>query len=346
MGPDRGFGLAHQCRDIACHLPIDRWLIPGDPMERSDGPCRQEWIDRDLSFSEAEAWLDGLDVVLFVERPDFPTVVPAARRMGVRVICVPNWEWLSPSAAWLADVDLMLCPTRHTAGMLTEWKHCYRFEWEIACVPWPIDTSRIRFRRRRICRQFVYVHGSGGARGVWCGDPETSVRRKGLEILRAAAELAPEIRLIIYATSHDAPRFPTNVELRPPPDDNQLLYCDGDVCVQPSHWEGLGLPLLECQAAGMPLVTTDVAPMNEHQPLGTIPAKTEAMQIGQNFWIPAARIDPSQLAAVLRSFSGRRITMASRRARRFVQREHSWKIRKAQIHQQIRRAIATPVDIE
>ena len=339
IGPDRGYGLAHQCRDIAQHLGIDRWLIPGGRHHSGEYSCRQDWIDHEVLDSEVEAWLDGLDAVLFIERPYFPKILMTAQRMGVRVICVPNWEWIQPSLDWVANVDLMLCPTQHTSHMLAQWKQRYRFDWTVACLPWPIDTRRIPFRLRRECRRFVYVHGSGGARGVWCSEPETTVRRKGLKVLLPAAERAPEINVIVYAASQQVPRLPPNVELRPPPIDNRLLYCEGDVCVQPSLWEGLGLPLLECQAAGMPLITTDVPPMNEHNPMARIPAKSEALRIGNDLCIPAARIDPSRLATVLQSVHGQDISAASRRARRFATREHSWRIRKPQILKWIRQTI-------
>ena len=36
-----------------------------------------------------------------------------------------------------------------------------------------------------------------------------------------------------------------------------------DVCVTPSRWEGLGLPLYEATAFGMPIVVNDNPPMNE-----------------------------------------------------------------------------------
>jgi hypothetical protein len=327
VGPCWGYGLAHQNRDIAAHLGIERWLISGRAGNWTPNlPCRLDAIGRDLSPLEVEAWLDGLDAMLFVERPAFSHVVQVARRLGVCVACVPNWEWLSPALEWLRLVDVMLCPTRHTARMLRNWKQRFGFEWGVVEAPWPIDTDRFPFRQRRVCERFVYVNGSGGAEAVRCDGSETRFRRKGLDVLLAAARYVPEIPIVVYAFPQEAPQLPSNVELRRPPADNRLLYGDGDVCIQPSRWEGLGLPLLECQAAGMPLITTDAAPMNEHQPLAVIPAEMEAVRLSPELCIPAARIEPQDLAFVLRSVYGRRIGSHSRRARGFVEREHSWQI--------------------
>jgi glycosyltransferase involved in cell wall biosynthesis len=341
VGSAVGFGLAHQNRDIALHLGVDRWLIRGPRPAVSPSPsCRLDAVGRDLSTIEMEAWLDGLDAILFVERPIFPKITRVARRLGVAVVCVPNWEWLSPGLEWLENVHLMLCPTRHTTRMALDWKQRFGFEWDVVGTPWPIDVDRFEYRQRRLCRRFVYVHGSGGVEAVRREGSETRVRRKGLAVMLEAARQIPRIPLIVYAFPQEVgDDLPANVELRTPPDDNRLLYCDGDVCVQPSHWEGLGLPLLECQAAGMPLITTDAPPMNEHQPLAVVPAETEAVSLSPELCIPAARIQPHDLAAVLRSVHGRRIGWSSRRARRFVERHHSWVGARPRLRETIYRAV-------
>ncbi len=292
-----------------------------------------------MSHPELEAWLDGLDAVIFVEHPTYPNLTRVAQQLGVCVICVPNWEWLHPALAWLPDVDLMLCPTRHTHQMLTEWVHRFSFAWQLAYTAWPIDGNRFTFRQRRVCRRFVYVHGSGGARADQ-GSSQEVLHRKGLASLLDAARLCPQIPFTVYASHAELPPLTSNIECRPRPMDNRLLYGDGDVCVQPSHWEGLGLPLLECQAAGMPLLTTDAAPMNEHNPWRVIPAQMQLVQVSEEFHIPAAMIDPQEFARVLRSAYGRGIYWRSRQARRFILRQHSWPAAVPQLMASIRQAIA------
>ena len=286
-----------------------------------------------------EAWLDGLDVVLFVERPVFLNAPALARRLGILVVCVPNWEWLHPGIEWLQDVDLMVCPTQHTSDMLSNWKSRFDFKWDLTCVPWPVDTNRFQFRLRRVCKRFIFVNGSGGTVATVCGGSQSRMRRKGLDVALAAALQAPEISMIVYAFPEDVSYRPSNVELRPMPLDNRDLYKDGDVCVQPSHWEGLGLPLLECQAAGMPLITTNAPPMSEHHPLALIPAEIVASRLTQNLVIPAAHIQPDDLAAVLRSANGRRIGSQSRQARLFIEREHNWTTARSKILESIQQSI-------
>jgi len=326
-------GIGYLNRDVARHLGVDRWLVTGPDTSAPAGlACRIDAINRELSPIELEAWLDGLDIVLFTESPQMTGLTAVARRLGVRIACIPQWEWLHPGLAWLDDVDLMLCPTRHTRTRLDDWTRRFGFRWAVTCVPWPIDLDRFRYRQRLRCRRFVFVAGNGGARAVRpVGSGE--IRRKGLAVLIEAARRVPGIPLVVYANPRDVSLpFPPNIEWRWPPDDNTELYLDGDVCVQPSHWEGLGLPLLECQAAGMPLVTSDAPPMNEHQPLARIPAAQEAVLIDGRHCITAALIRPDDLAATLRSLHGQSIASASRRARRFVEREHAWHRARAAMH--------------
>ena len=323
VGPQTGFGLAHLNRDVAAHLGIDRWLVVGPGSPASDTSCRTDVVSHQMGPVELETWLEGLDVVLFAERPFLSDLTGAARRMGVLVACVPMLEWLHPGMEWLVEVDLMICPTRHAARVLTDWKQRYGFAWAVECVPWPINVDRFRFRQRRSCRRFVYVHGSGGARGER-GDG-SRINRKGVSVLMDAARKVPEIPVLVYASRRDVPSPPPNVFVCRPPKNNTQLFDEGDVCVQPSHWEGLGLPLLECQAAGMPLITTDAAPMNEHRALAVVPCTPEAVQLGPGHFTSAAVIDPADLADVLRSVYRRRIASHSSAARHFVESEHAWK---------------------
>ena len=95
-----------------------------------------------------------------------------------------------------------------------------------------------------------------GARGVRgdhrrpaCGcssRPRSSA--SSVKAAAAAAERDPRIELRLADQ-------PTAEHLR------ELASCD--VCLAPARWEGLGLPLYEAIAFGMPAITNDAPPMNE-----------------------------------------------------------------------------------
>jgi hypothetical protein len=263
--------------------------------------------------------------VLFVERPYLPDLVSLARAQQVSVACVANWEWLNANWKWLNLVDLMICPTRFTYRHLSDWKRRYGFGWELVYVAWPIDCDRFAFRQRNRCERFVFVNGWGGGRPRSVDGSRIGYRRKGFALIAEAARLAAHLPWLIYSQDTNLPPLPSHCEVRPAPVNNARLYELGDVCVQPSHWEGLGLQLLECQAAGMPLVTTDAPPMNEHRPLRTIPvAGTEVITLGQQLFLSSQWMNARDLVAVLEGVHGMDLHQASRQARDFVEQEHSW----------------------
>ncbi len=329
IGPNNLKGLGHQNRDLMKSLPIAEWLTPESLATAAEflAVRQARRIDR---------FLRRVDVLIFVETPFLEGLPRQARRLGVRVVCVPNWEWLHPGLSWLHDVDLMLCPTRRTFAMLSEWRERFGFRWELQCCPWPIDIEAIPFRQRDVCRRYVFVNGTDQRHPLRLDGSETEVRRKGLEWLIAAARRLPQIPFIVWSQTDELFDVPPNVEVRRSATMNADLYRDGDVCLQLSRWEGLGLPLLECQAAGMPLITIDEAPMNEYRPLAVVPVVDhELLELWPRRWIAAPRVNPDDVAATLATWFGRDISQASRAAREFVEREHSWKPIRSQMLQWI-----------
>jgi glycosyltransferase involved in cell wall biosynthesis len=323
-------GLGYQNRDIAIHLPVARWLAPPHPCYASLSPPRMSgeyWASRRpfLAPRELRAWLSGLDWLLFVEHPYLPPAVRHARDLGISVACVPNWEWLQSSVDWLSYVDLMICPTQLTYRMLRQWRQNLGFAWDVVHAPWPIDPVRFPYRRRERCKEFLFVNGTGGLRARRVDGSKTSYQRKGIELIAATARLLKSVPFLLYSQQKDLPTLPGNVEVRPAPRDNHELYADADVCVQPSHWEGLGLQLLECQAAGLPLVTTDAGPMNECRPFRTVPvAETELVFVYGDQPVDAHLVCPEALAEVLHELHGSDLREASQQARAYIEQERSW----------------------
>ena len=68
------------------------------------------------------------------------------------------------------------------------------------------------------------------------------------EALKDAAESDPRIELMLEDEPEEAHR---------------ARFASCDVCLAPSRWEGLGLPLYEATAFGLPIITNDKPPMSE-----------------------------------------------------------------------------------
>ena len=326
IGPNNLKGLGHQNRDLMKWLPIEEWFRWGESV---GGSAPSQWSP---SSRRARQFLARIDVLLFVESPFVDWVPRHARELGVRVVCVPNWEWLHPGLPWLKDVDAMICPTQRTFDLLSQWRQRFGFEWELQLCPWPIDVAAIPFRQRQSCRRFVFVNGTDHEHPVRRDGAPTAVRRKGMEWLIDAARRLPRVPFVVYSQTDEALDVPANVSLRRSVASNTELYQDGDVCLQLSRWEGLGLPLLECQAAGMPLITIEEAPMNEHHPLATVPVVGhELLELWPRRWIAAPQLAVEDVVATLGNWVGRDISSASRRAREFVEQEHDWRQRRAEL---------------
>ena len=218
----------------------------------------------------------------------------------------------------------MICPTHHCFELMQDWKTRFGYSWKTVLVPWPIDRNRFAFRQRTICREFLFVNGYGGGETSRTDGTPTKYHRKGIELILQAAALCRELRFIIRSLVRIPEPLPSNIRIAPATRDNCHLYEDGDVCVQPSHYEGLGLQLLECQAAGMPLITTRAPPMTEAMPWRTIPVeRSEVVEVGGGF-ISSHLMTPESLVETLRPLIGTDISEASLAARHFVESERNW----------------------
>lgn len=325
-------GLGYVNRDLATRLPAERWLVPlHGEFPTIDAPpgskCRIDHVPINWGRESLRDWLRGLDWVLFVETTYLRGLAHCARDVGVPVACIPMWELTSLKTDWVYLTDLMLCPTRFTFELLSDWRERFGFAWNLVEVPWPVDVRRFRYRPRRRCETFLFINGNGGCLARRLDGTSVGYRRKGMAVLLEAARLLRPIPFIVFTQVAPTTRVPDNVELRLPPRDNVRLYDDGDVCVQPSHWEGLGLQLLECQAAGMPLITTDAPPMNEFEPYRTIPSREKELLQGLgDHALTSHRIAAEDLAAVLESVYRTDIGEASERARSYVESRHSWDV--------------------
>lgn len=318
VGFNTAQGLGYVNRDIAKFLGLRRWIVTAHsrfPMlDLPDGvDCRIcPWKADD---DDIRSWLHGLDVVVFVEvvQDNLPRI---AQEMGIKTACIPMVEWLPTENQWTKHIDLWLAATLHSYNQLL----AVGVKGEVAYCPWPIDVEAFDFRQRTRCERYVFAHGNGGPRD-----------RKGGKIVAEAARLAPDVPLIVYSQVQDGltssltedVHWPKTVDFRgavPSPAD---LYRDGDVFVLPSRWEGLGLQLFECQAAGMPLITTDAPPMNEANPWRRLPSTPNRVRLSHDY--PSHDVSPEDLVRIMRENLGADIADASQSSREWVEERRDWR---------------------
>lgn len=231
------------------------------PHEKADGLTPSN--DRRLVHSNTwtppldvvDAFAELVDVVISVESDWGGTVYPRLREKGVKVVLLPMFEWWNPSLPMNQHIDLFICTTRQ----------CYegiQFKNKVF-IPCPVDTEKIEFRQRpRAAREFIHNAGNIGIDG-----------RKGtLEAVRAFTKTKnPDITLKVNSQV-----LLTEEILNVIRSDRRItffvknhesyadLYKEGDALIYTPHYDGQALVSAEAMAAGMPVITINAAPMNEH----------------------------------------------------------------------------------
>ncbi|HVU25308.1 MAG TPA: glycosyltransferase [Opitutus sp.] len=250
---DTGFG--RQAADMRAvlglggHIVVPSERLADHPLDPgSDVPLRP-----DDPVEKVERALAGRQGIVFFERSNWhPALLRTARRLGVRTVCVPNWEWFRPGADEWADCDLFVCTSRFSETVVRRsgWRNTVR-------LPWTLDLAR--FPARRIAgpaRRFV--HNAGLV--------DLDDRKSTRDVIAAFMRVAhPGVRLLVrLQKAEPLPAHDDRVEVRvgnlaEPAE----LWATGDCAIQPSKMEGQGFMVLEPWVSGLPVITLDYPPMNE-----------------------------------------------------------------------------------
>ena len=329
VGWNTAQGIGYINRGIAKHLNPETWIIPKHPTfsELPDTNGHQNVlrcsVDEDADI--VGEMVKGKSWALFVELPFIRNFAGIARNHGVQVACIPMWEWLHEKLDWIKYVDVFLCPTKYTYDMLTDWKRKMGAAWRVEYTPCPVDTDELKFVQRGVCRQFLFNNGNGGG-SARMGFNTRSGPRKGLDIVIAAAKRVPDIEILIRTQNKNIPQLPDNVTLIDEVESYTELYGVGDVAVQPSRYEGVGLQALESQACGLPLISTNHAPMNEFNLIGKVKGRIFNGSVYGDRVIQCVEPSPESLADEMRKVYDKDISRHSLAARKFIEDNHSWDV--------------------
>jgi 1,2-diacylglycerol 3-alpha-glucosyltransferase len=233
----------------------------GDPVW--DQPGVTEASEADVPEAEYARWAkdNRLEVVLCDNNYQFAEVA-SLREQGIRTIGRFVWEHFA---------------SEHTDGAREAYDVVYSFtraeraryaelSIDSPYVPWGCHPELLGLadgveRDRSVVR--FYVPGS------FMG------KRKPFEAIAEAFTRVGDQRLRLLVRGQvERKRDPLaefserdariEVELADRPTEDHLRqFAACDVCLSPSRWEGLGLPLYEAIAFGMPTITNDTPPMNE-----------------------------------------------------------------------------------
>ena len=214
-------------------------------------------------LAEYEAWVgaNSLDVVLCDQNYQFDELAQLRAR-GVRVVGRFVWEHFTRDHVEpaLGAYDVVYSVTRCEQERYAGWG------LETPRVPWGIHPELLAVPAHRSTDglvRFVFPGGFLGHRKP--AEPVVeafrAARGEHLRLLVKAQVERSRLEVLLPMIEAD-PR----IELRladEPWHEHLAAIAANDVSISPSRWEGLGLPLYEAVAFGMPTIANDDPPMNE-----------------------------------------------------------------------------------
>ncbi|MFO8022447.1 MAG: glycosyltransferase [Perlabentimonas sp.] len=295
----------------------------------------KEWLDYHYKIAK-QTHPDNEDVIRFfeetkpdvfiaVETPFNPNAFRIARRLGIRSVFYPMVErFPADQPEWRGvanDCDIILCPTKQAYKFFLNY-----YPDKTKYLPYPIDVDRFEFKRRNDC--FTFLHNAGHG-GVAC--------RKGTrEMVQAFSMIKnKEVNLIInsqkpkehYGSVLSLIEQDDRIEFRHfNTNDLNCLYRDGDVAVQPSKFEGIGLTVPESMACGLPTITTNAAPMNEfvedRKYLVDVEARTASLSPNKDTL--TNKVSVNHLASIMEGLAGIDISVTSEEVRKKIEEKFSY----------------------
>lgn len=245
---------------------------PPDPVW--DQPGVTQGSQHEIGGAEYLEWArsNRLDAVLLDENYQWAEIA-GLRELGVRTIGRFVWEYFGPESVEPARAAYDTIYSLHRG----ERDRYAEFGIESPYVQWGLHPELLAAAAEE-------AEDAAGRTGREAEDP-TLIRfyfpgsylgrRKPVrKVIKAFKRARGEhLRLLINAQvprNDDALREAAAAEPRielmledEPEAEHRRRFAACDVCLAPSRWEGLGLPLFEATAFGLPIITNDKPPMSE-----------------------------------------------------------------------------------
>lgn len=283
-------GIGIMVDDFAEKLgAVAQLVIPHDKADALT-PSNDRTMVKSLTWTPkiktVDEFAELVDVVISVESDWGGTVYPRLRENGVKVVLLPMFEWWNPSLPMNEHIDLFICTT----------KQCYEgipFKNKVF-IPCPVDTHKIKYRQRT-GKPELFVHnagnvGMGGRKGtleVARAFTYTTSSKISL-LINSQVCLSEEITAIIGSDT----RININVENF---ENYEDAYKRGDVLIYTPHYDGQALVSAEAMAAGLPVITIEKPPMDEHWKIYDVHANSWMFASVRNS-VPAQTLNSKSLS--------------------------------------------------
>jgi 1,2-diacylglycerol 3-alpha-glucosyltransferase len=289
--------------------------------------CKAQFLD----------WIrhNQIGTLIFNEQRFWQTVL-WARDAGVRCVAYVDY-YTSQTLPLFHLFDGLLCNTRrHCAAMQGHPSVCY--------LPWGTDCSLYKPAVKPLgCHALRFLHSAGA------GGPNdrkgTGTAIAAFRALAGDATLRIDSQIALSQTPRDwqvavsaDPRIKWVHQTTRPPHS----YHEADVYVYPSRLEGIGLTIAESLASGVPVISTDVQPMNEFVDDGRtgflVPANELRARHDGYLWPEATPAASDVLSAMQRYVDSPELCqLHGSAARADAERRMNWKVNSAPLRGWIKR---------
>lgn len=248
-------------------------------------------------WSDLKKWIqrNQIEVVLFNEQQRMDILADIKLHMPTLKIGAYIDYYRRDTIEKHKIYDFLICNTR---------RHFETFQWHPQCyyVPWGTDVELFRYRERE-GDEVIFFHSMGRS------------TRKGTNILLETflhTDLCEKSQLIIHTQLDELRKQgydymalkAKNVEVIEQTVTAPGLYHMGDVYVYPCELDGLGLSIYEAFSCGMPVIGTDVPPINEpiNETNGRLVKVAKSIAREDGYYWPLSLVDQDDLYRQMRYY--------------------------------------------
>jgi len=291
------FIYARGGEDLAVNAP--KWMCKNITYGK-----RYSYTNLDIiNLKHFEEWIkkNDLDIVFFNEQHIWDPVLLCSK---LGVITGSYIDYYTEETVPLFDIfDFLICNTKRHYSV-------FKLHPENYFIPWGTNQNIFNAKQKKDTdkEKITFFHSAG-----------MNPYRKGTDFLiQAFLNLnSNNSKLIIHTQVDIFKFFPSlnkicknlikskKLEIINETVSAPGLYCKGDVYVYPTRLEGIGLSIAEANSCGLPVITTNQAPMNEfilHGINGSLISVAESRKRNDNYFWEESYIDVDHLTFLMNDY--------------------------------------------
>lgn len=291
---------------------------------------RKDTTEERIYWRQFKKWIEDnqLNILFFNEQRE-NSIVIKTRLEFPELIIGSYMDYYTVETVKEFDVyDFLICNTR---------RHYSAFNWHRQCfyLKWGTDTELYK-PGEEIHEELTFFHSAGmserkGVKSLLRVFMESDLHTKSKLVIHTQVPLQ---RFVDYSTEE---LEKNNVEVIEGTVSAPGLYYKGDVYAYPAKLDGLGLTLYEALASGLPVIGTDIPPINEviDDNVGRLVRVKEQINRNDNYYWPLCIIDEENLYEQMKFFVDNKelLEQLKRNAREKALNEYTWNHRKDELNQ-------------